>query len=69
MDANRPVKIQPDQLSPDALRGVVEEFVSRDGTEMTDVERKVQEVSALLERGDVELWFDPETGTCNIVPV
>jgi uncharacterized protein len=47
---------------------VIEEFVTRDGTEFSLLETKIGEVRSLLERGDVELWFDPGSSTCNILP-
>jgi uncharacterized protein len=57
------------QLSPAALRGVVEEFVTRDGTDHSSVERRIEVVLRHLEAGKVEVHFDVETETCNIVPV
>jgi len=57
------------QLSPAALRAVVEEFVTRDGTDHTSVERRIEVVLRHLEAGQVEVHFDDETETCNIVPV
>jgi uncharacterized protein YheU (UPF0270 family) len=57
------------QLSPTALRAVVEEFVTRDGTDYTSVERRIEAVLRHLESGKVEVHFDNETKTCNIVPV
>lgn len=62
-----PIRIDPARLSPEALRGVLEEFVTRDGTDLHEAEAKVRQVSALLARGAAELWFDPETRTCNLV--
>ena len=61
------VPIPLDQLSSEALRAVVTEFVTRDGTELTDAARKSEQVIALLESGRAELWFDPATRTCNIL--
>lgn len=61
------VHIPLDQLSEEALRAIVEEFVTRDGTEHTEGARKVAQVLALLERGDAEVWFDEKTRTCNIL--
>ena len=51
-----------------ALRAVIEEFVTRDGTNLAEAETKARQVRAALDRGEVELWFDPESGTCNLVP-
>ena len=43
-DANRRgTEFSPDQLSPEALRSLIEEFVTRDGTDYGAVERSVEE--------------------------
>lgn len=59
------------QLSPEALRGVVEEFVTRDGTDYGDtwvlLEDRVQQVLALLQRGEATLLFEHETGRTHLV--
>ena len=60
------LRIPADELSDEALRGVIEEFVTRDGTEFTDAERKVAQVRELLRRGEVAIWFDRATHTCSI---
>jgi uncharacterized protein YheU (UPF0270 family) len=54
-------------LSPAALRGVVEEFVTRDGTDHSVVEQRVEGVLKQLIAGTVELHFDETAATCNIV--
>jgi len=55
-------------LSPFALRAVVEEFVTRDGTDHSSIERRIELVLRQLDVGSVELHFDHETGTPNILP-
>lgn len=55
------------KLSPDALRGIIEEVVTRDGTEMTDAEDKIAQVLRQLERGKLVVTYDLETRACNIV--
>lgn len=59
------------ELSADALRGVIEEFVSRDGTDYGEVEIafeiKVEQVQRQLERGDIRIVFDPETEGVTLV--
>ncbi len=62
------IKIPHDQLAPETVRNVIEEFVTRDGTDLTEAETKIREVEDLLERGEVEVWFDETTRTCNILP-
>jgi uncharacterized protein len=55
-------------LSAAALRAVVEEFVTRDGTDHSSVERRVEAVLGQLAAGLVRLHFDEATKTCNILP-
>jgi len=54
-------------LSPPVLRAVVEEFVTRDGTDDSDVERRIENVLKQLATGSVELHFDDDAKTCNII--
>ena len=63
------MRIPPTLLSPAALRAVVEEFVTRDGTDHSSVERRIETVMRQLDAGLAELHFDSETETCNILPV
>ena len=65
------VKIPYDQLSPEALQGVIEEFVTRDGTDYGEIEvpleTKVAQVMAQIRSGKAVIVFDQETETCNIL--
>ena len=61
------VPIPIEELSEEALRAVVAEFVTRDGTELTDESRKAEQVMALLQSGEAQVWFDPTSRTCNII--
>lgn len=56
-----------DKLSPEALRGVIEEIVTRDGTELSDAEDKIRQVLRLLQQGKLVITYDPEIRTCNIL--
>lgn len=56
-------------LSPTTLRAVATEFVTRDGTDHSSVERRIAEVLRQLDAGQVELHFDAKTETRNILPV
>ena len=56
------------KLSPEALRGVIEGYVTRDGTELTDADVKIDRVKRLLELGKLVITYDPKTRTCNIMP-
>lgn len=66
MDAQPGIKIPADSLSPEALRHLIEELVTRDGTEMTDSDQKIARVQQGLIRGDFEIWFDPESKSCSL---
>ena len=57
------------KLSPATLRAIVQEFVTRDGTDDSFVDRRIERVMRQLAAGRVELHFDDETETCNIVSV
>jgi uncharacterized protein YheU (UPF0270 family) len=61
--------IPPSLLSPTTLRAVVAEFVTRDGTDNSPVEPRIEKVLRQVDAGIVELHFDDATQTCNIVPV
>lgn len=58
-------------LSPGALRGVVEAFVLREGTDYGERElsfdSKISDVMLQLERGEADIVFDPVTETVGIV--
>jgi uncharacterized protein YheU (UPF0270 family) len=62
------MRIAPELLSPKTLQAVVQEFVTRDGTDDSSVERRIEAVMRQLDASIVELHFDDETETCNIVP-
>lgn len=57
-------------LQPETLQSVIEEFVSRCGTdygqEEVSFDSKVQEVYRLLKNGKARLVFDAENESCDI---
>ena len=65
------VELDPEQLSPGALRGLVEEYVTREGTEYGEgdwsLEDKVARVFRQLDRGDARIVFDLELESASIV--
>jgi uncharacterized protein YheU (UPF0270 family) len=69
--SRRGTEIFANALSPEALRALVEGFVTLDGTDYGVVERSVEEkiaqVTAQLLSGEASIVFDPETKTANIV--
>ena len=66
-----PIAIPHGELSPDALRGVLESFVLREGTDYGSreftLEQKIAHVMAQIERGEAQIMFDPNTETIDIV--
>ena len=64
-------KIPVEALSPQALDGLIEEFVTREGTDYGAEERTLDDkkdaVRRQLDSGDVAIVFDPETQTSNII--
>ncbi|OMH30069.1 YheU family protein [Motiliproteus sp. MSK22-1] len=65
------MQIPFDQISDDALQGLVEEYVTREGTDYGHQEyslaEKVAGVKRLLESGEAVIHFDTHMQTCTIV--
>jgi uncharacterized protein len=66
-----PVAIPHGELSPDALRGVVEAFVLREGTDygqrQFSLDEKVAHVMGQLDRREAQIMFDPGSQSIQIV--
>jgi hypothetical protein len=66
-----PIVIPHRELSPEALRGVLESFVLREGTEYGErevsLEQKVADVLRQLERGEAQVIFHAELQSIDIV--
>jgi hypothetical protein len=67
------MEIPYDRLQADTLRRLVEEFVTRDGTDNGEanysLDDRVAAVMRQLKRGEAAVDFDPETQSCNVVRV
>lgn len=65
------VEVPHAQLDPEVLRRLVEEFVTRDGTDYGAIERTLAEKVALvmrqLEAGEVAIVVDSASDTIDIV--
>lgn len=59
------------KLSPEALQGLLEELVTRDGTDYGEVEfsteQKVEHLRTALEKNRATIAFSPETESWSIV--
>ncbi len=60
------------QITPDTLQRMIQEFVTRDGSDWAEVgctlEDKVEKVLQLLKNKRVKVVFDLKTQTANLVP-
>ncbi|MEM9345544.1 MAG: YheU family protein [Planctomycetota bacterium] len=61
------MRIPHQQLSTDTLDGLIEEFVTRNGTDLTDAPRSIEQVRKLLEQGKAVIAFDEDEESCNIL--
>lgn len=61
-----------EQLSSDALQGLIEEFITREGTDYGEEEIslgvKVEQIKQLLKRREVVVVFDTSTESVSILP-
>jgi uncharacterized protein YheU (UPF0270 family) len=66
-----PIVVPHTELTPDALTGVIESFVLREGTDYGERDgpfaTKVLQVRRQLERREAEIVFDPNTESVGIV--
>lgn len=60
-----------ERISPDALQGLVEEFITREGTdygwEEVTLATKVEQVKQQLRRGEVVIVFDPTSESVSLL--
>jgi uncharacterized protein YheU (UPF0270 family) len=66
------VNVPFEEISASALRALIEEFVSREWSELTDsgysLDRKVEQVMQQLKDKRVKIVYDLTSESCNIVP-
>ena len=71
MEEVAPVEIPWERLESDVLHKLVEEFVSREGTEYGEheiaMDTKVRQVVEQLKAKKAVITFDPETQTTHII--
>ena len=61
-----------ERLSPEALNGLIEEYVTRPGTDTgytkNTLEQNIDMVKRQLKRGDAVIVYDEKSQTANILP-
>lgn len=66
-----PIEIPLSALSSEALSGLIDAFIMREGTDygVNEVshESKVKQVRRQLEKGDVKIVFDSNTDTATLI--
>jgi uncharacterized protein YheU (UPF0270 family) len=67
------MRIPHTALAEDTLRNLIEEFVTREGTDygerLFSLADKVVHVRRQLDKGSVVIVFDPHTESCHIMPI
>jgi uncharacterized protein len=67
-----PIEVPYEALSAQALRGLIEAFILREGTDYGErevpLEVKVAQIMRRFERGEARIVFDPRTGGVDILP-
>ena len=60
------------QLSEDALAGIIDDYILREGTDYGERELSLEEKRARLKkqlaRGEVAITYDARTNSCTLVP-
>ena len=58
------------ELAVETLTAIIEEFISREGTDYgvheTSLEKKVQQVMNQLQLGEIVVTFDQESQSCDL---
>ena len=66
------VVVPIERINPDTLRKMVEEFVTREWSELSDAdftfEDKIEQVIQQLKDNNISIVYDLTTESCNIVP-
>jgi uncharacterized protein YheU (UPF0270 family) len=65
------IEIPPENMHPDILQAVIEEFITREGTDYGvseySLEQKVAQVKTQLHSKRAIIVFDPVTESCTIL--
>ena len=58
------------ELQPTTLRSLIEEYVTRDGTDYgareADFESKIEQVHTLLRKGKIKIVYDAQLESCDL---
>ena len=64
------MEIPYSELSDDALQAVIEEFITREGTDYGEreysLQQKIEQVKAQLKRGEIVINYDVDSQSCHL---
>ncbi len=70
-DNQPPIEISQEVLSADAIKGIIESFILREGTDYglneAQFETKYQQILKQLNKGDIKIVFDPNTESVGLI--
>lgn len=65
------MRVPPQAIPAETLQNLIEEFVTRDGTDYGEREislsERVTQVERLLAQGEMAIWFDEATETVSLL--
>ena len=72
MDANaRPIEIPSSAVSPEALSGIIDNFILREGTDYgvqeITLDKKREQIQRQLNQGKIVIVFDPATESVTLL--
>jgi uncharacterized protein YheU (UPF0270 family) len=71
-EVSEPIEIPEKELSAEALSGIIDNFILREGTDYGATEKsyesKVDSIKRQLEARLIKIVFDPQTDSISIVP-
>lgn len=66
-----PLEVPREAITADALAGIIDEFIQREGTDYGAVElnhdTKVERIHRQLQKGDIKIVFDPNTESVTLL--
>lgn len=66
-----PIEISPDMISQQALDGIIENFILREGTDYGIIEvsfdKKAEQIRKQIDRKEIKIIFDRSTETVSLI--
>lgn len=71
MDTKAPLEVAINELSPEAVAGVIDGFICREGTDYgwneISHEQKIRQITGQLNSGLIKIVFDPNTESVTLM--